>query len=408
MGRRNWNFVVGSALMMGAVLLTDAPEASACGGFFCNGTPTGPTPVVQAGERVMFEEMDDGRVRAYVQIRYDQGAPIGFSWVVPVMSVPELGIADAATFDQLDFATSPQFRFINAAGGTGGAGGGVGCAASDGRFADSPTSGGPGMEFDDGVRVWDDGRVGDYQTAVIEGRTGDDVRAWLVRNDYDIPAAADEIIDHYVYTGHVFAAFRYDPIDGVGGGSLPPVTITYDGGKPCVPIKITAIASTPILDVMVLAFGEGRARPDGEYTEIRPNYDAIRTDFTTPTQTTYTDEVDAAIEEAGHYAWVVEHASPTDMVQGVTDTEAQAMLSRNGYVTRFYTRFTPDRMEIDPEFSFTDERADVNRLHVIDTRNVTASSSAALSEDTRFAVPPILPAVFGAVGVALVWRRRRR
>ncbi len=393
---------------MGGVLVSESPVAEACGGFFCNGGgPAGPTPVVQAGERVMFEQTEDGRVRAYVQIRYDQGAPIGFSWIVPVMSVPELGVADAATFDQLDTATAPQFRFVNPGGSTfTGGSSGAGCAASDGAFA----GGAPTREADDsmspGVRIWDEDRVGDYQTAVIEGETGDDIRRWLVENDYDIPAAANDIIDSYVFTGHLFAAFRYDPIDGVGGGSLPPVTITYSGGKPCVPIRITAIASTPILDVMVLAFGEGRAHPDGEYVEITPDYNAIRTDFTTATQTTYTDEVDGALERAGGYAFVVEHASTTDLVQGTTDTEAQAILGRNRYVTRFYTRFTPDRMEVDPEFTVTAGRGDVNRLHVIDTSNRTASVTGGLS--SRYAAPPLFPAAIGLMGAMLVWRRARR
>jgi len=115
---------IGVGALAAIVAIAFWPEpAAACGGFMCNGGGVaGPTPVVQAGERVMFEQRPDGRIRAYVQIRYQQGAPVGFSWLVPVMGIPELGIADAATFDQLDNASSPQFRFVNGSVGFSGGG----------------------------------------------------------------------------------------------------------------------------------------------------------------------------------------------------------------------------------------------------------------------------------------------
>ncbi len=391
------------AFAIGLTTYSQTNVAEACGGFFCNGGggPTGPTPVVQAAERVMFEDLGEGRIRAYVQIQYTQqgGVPVGFSWIIPVTSVPELGIGDQATFDELDNATSPQFRFVNNNRG-GGGGGGVGCGGLS-------AAGAPRADLgeDGGVRVWDESRVGDYLTAVIESDDPEAILQWLADNGYDIPAAAEDTIDEYVYTGHLFTAFRYDPI-GPGSGTLPPVVLTYSGVKPCVPIKITAIASMPVLDVMVLAFGEGRARPDpeGEYVETVPDYNAIAPDFTAPTLTTYADEVDNAIAEAGSHAWVVEHAGETLNLGGITDPEARAIIERNRYVTRFYTRMTPEQMDVDPEFVFDDVADDVNRLHVIDNTNRVAALST--DESERMAMIPPL-SVFGAVLIALGWRRRR-
>lgn len=390
---------------IGAVALWPQP-AAACGGFMCNGAVGGPTPVVQAGERVIFEERQDGTIRAYVQIRYLQGTPVGFSWLVPVMGVPELGVADEATFDQLDSASAPQFRFVSSTPAPFTGGSGVGCGSSGarsadeaaGRATDSPMA--PG-----GVRVYEESRVGDYTTAIISADSGDEVRTWLLDNGYDIPERASEIIDHYVYTGHRFAAFRYDPLDGVSG-TLPPITITYRGTKPCVPIKITAIASVPVLDIMVMAFGEGRAVPDaeGEYVEVVPDYSNIVQDFSTPTQTSYWDEVDSAVMEAGGHGWVVEAAHSTTMLEGLTDPEAQALATHNRYVTRFYTRIPQEFMDVDPEFVFTPGYSDVNRLHVIDNTALTASSGAGSSSSgLRFAGAP-----FDIAGLALFWRRFRR
>lgn len=395
------------AFAIGLTTYSTTNVAEACGGFFCSGGgPSGPTPVVQAAERVMFEDLGDGMIRAYVQIQYTQqgGVPVGFSWIIPVTSIPELGVGDQATFDALDTATAPQFRFVSSTSGFGSGGGGVGCGASaDGSLAESA----PRAE-DGGVTVWDESRVGDYLTAIIEGDDPREILQWLADNGYDIPAEAENTIDEYVYTGHLFTAFRYDPI-GPGSGTLPPVVLTYGGLKPCVPIKITAIASMPVLDVMVLAFGQGRARPDpeGEYVETVPDYNAIQPDFTTPTLTTYADEVDAAIEASGSHAWVVEHASPTANLGAITDPEARAIIERNRYVTRFYTRMTPEQMDVDPEFVFDDAGDDVNRLHVIDNSGRVAALSSSSSEDRErmAAVPPLT--VFGAILVALGWRRRR-
>lgn len=325
------------------------------------------------------------------------------------MGVPELGVADPATFDQLDNASSPQFRFVNGTTGFGGGGGGgAGCGAVAGdaargaEFGDSPD----GAPADDGVQVWNESRVGDYTTAIIAGESGDAVRAWLLDNGYDIPERASEIIDHYVYTNHRFAAFRYDPLEA-SGGTLPPITITYAGTKPCVPIKITAIASVPVLDIMVLAFGEGRTRPDpaGDYVEIVPDYQNIRTDFTTPTQTTYWDEVDAAVMDAGGHGWVIEHASSTEMLEGLTDPEAIALARNNAYVTRFYTRMPPAFMDVDPEFVFTGDYADVNRLHAIDLNPMTASASTGSS---RSGLAFAGAAPVGLASLVLLGRRFRR
>ncbi len=392
--------VVGVAVGLWAL----APErAEACGGFFCNGGGTGPTPVVQAAERVIFEQRADGTVRAYVQIRYDQqgGPPVGFSWIIPVLAVPEVGIAEAATFDQLDAATAPQFRFIQNAApvASGGGGGGCGMAASD-SAARGGESGGT-MDVD-GVMVWESARVGDYETATLEGDTPEQLLEWLDLNGYDIPAEAADIVGEYVDEGHLFVAFKYAPI-GPGSGTLDPIVLTYRGEKPCVPIRITAVASTPVLDVMVLAFGPGRAAPEGAYLLTEPAYDAVRPDFTMATQTTYGTEVMRAIDAAGGRAFVTEFAGASDQLGAMTDREAQALVSRNPYVTRFYTRLTPEAMTVDPEFVFPGGD-DVARLHVIDISAPSARAASAASE-LRWALGP---ALLGLAGASLAWRRRRR
>jgi hypothetical protein len=401
-----WLFAL-CALVAGLGWAASPTTAEACGGFFCNGGGGGgPQPVVQAAERVIFEKHDDGTIRAYVQIRYDGNAPVGFSWIIPVLGLPEVSIAEASTFDQLDGQTNPQFRFVNrATGATGGGGGGTGCGFAAGDTAAG--RGAPGFEDGtmdvDGVMVWDAARVGDYETATISGETADQLIEWLQLNEYDIPEQAEALIADYVLEGHLFVAFKYEPI-GVGTGTLDPVVLTYTGEKPCVPLRITAIASVPLLDVMVLAFGPQRAAPEGVYMATEPDYAAVRQDFSAAVQTTYPIEVARAISDAGGRAFVTEYAAPTETLQGtVTDVEAQAILDRNAYVTRFYTRMAPEDMTVDPEFVFPGGD-DVPRFHVVDITPVSADARSTVS-GLRYAGAP---AVLLAAGLALAIRRRRR
>jgi len=382
--------------------------AEACGGFFCNGGGggTGPQPVVQAAERVIFEKHEDGTIRAYVQIRYDGNAPVGFSWIIPVLGLPEVSIAEASTFDQLDGQTNPQFRFINRAAASRGGGGGSGgaCLASADEGARSSFGAPSDSAMDvEGVTVWDETRVGDYETATLSGDTADQLLDWLVANEYDIPPEAGGLIEDYVVEGHLFVAFKYSPV-GIGTGTLDPVVLTYTGEKPCVPLRITAIASTPILDVMVMAFGPARAMPEGVYASTEPDYDAIRQDFSMANQTTYAVEVARAISDAGGRAFVTEYAAPTETIAGaLTDVEAQAIVDRNAYVTRFYTRMAPEDMTVDPEFDFPGGE-DVPRFHVIDITPVSADTSSTIS-GLRYAATP---GILALVGIGLFIRRRRR
>ena len=85
------------------LLLAIFSTVSACGGLFCQSTP-----VDQQAERIIFTVNDDGTITAYVQINYTGSAP-DFSWVVPVPSVPEVDVAEIASFDELSNLTAPLF-----------------------------------------------------------------------------------------------------------------------------------------------------------------------------------------------------------------------------------------------------------------------------------------------------------
>src|ERR1051325_5141137 len=92
------------ATILTLLLLSFAPQAHACGGFFCTNVP-----VDQAAERIIFAVNDgDGTIDAYVQINYT-GAPDAFAWVVPVPNPPKLDVANMPMIRELDRLSQPVY-----------------------------------------------------------------------------------------------------------------------------------------------------------------------------------------------------------------------------------------------------------------------------------------------------------
>ena len=90
----------GSALVatLLAVLLTPT-AALACGGFFCF-----TQPIDQSAERILYIRNSDS-ITVHIQISYT-GDDEQFSWVLPLMSVPQLGIGSDSVFPVLEQLTS--------------------------------------------------------------------------------------------------------------------------------------------------------------------------------------------------------------------------------------------------------------------------------------------------------------
>ena len=162
-------------------------EVSACGGFFCR-----TQPMNQAYERILF--VSDGEVvTTHVQIEYTGTAP-DFAWVLPVPTPPDLKVSHNEIFNQLGFATQPNFilnwddegecnlfwqvRFTAAEGATDDA---------NGR-----------------VEVVSEERVGPYDTAVITADDPEAISNWLIENGYNLDALGVDLLRPYVDEGFYF------------------------------------------------------------------------------------------------------------------------------------------------------------------------------------------------------------
>ena len=295
MGRAAWMFL----LAVGIAAAVWPREAKACGGFFCSRVP-----VDQSGERIIFT-VDGGRVEAHVQIQY-VGEAQDFAWIVPVHGVPTLSVGAPAFFSYLAQVTQPQFRLTwegsclfqrTAFGGT--------VAKDDSVPA---ASGSPGVE------VLQQSQVGPYDSVILSATDATALKTWLTSNGYDISATADSAIDPYVGQGYNFVALKLQKDRSVG--ELRPIVLAFEGTRPCVPIRLTAVAAQPNMPIIAYVFASARAVPVN-YRHVLIN--ETRIDWLSG-GSNYTQVASRAVDEAGGQAFLTElagstapFANPTDM-----------------------------------------------------------------------------------------------
>ena len=340
-----------------AATLSLPSAALACGGFFCSAQP-----VDQQAERIIFVQNDDSTVTSYVEIMY-QGEPEGFAWVVPVPEAPELDVWHGRAFTALDLATQPQFRWNG------------GCfddlAEADGD------GGGPPPPAPGEVDVLAQERVGPFDTVTV---ASDDPRAlveWLRVNGYRIVPEMEPFIALYTAEGMAFLAMKLAP--GEDAASIEPIKMTYAAAGPAVPLRLTAVAAQLEMGVKVWILGNERFGPVN-VPELVISDDELVMDPWTWT-TNYSALVAKAADEANGRGFVTELATPSaDLARAVRDSnvrqgedfeEAVAardaladLLDSKPYITRLYTRLSPEEMAIDPMFGAVGGE-DVSNVHQV-------------------------------------------
>ncbi|MFT6398979.1 MAG: MYXO-CTERM domain-containing protein [Bradymonadia bacterium] len=279
--------------------------ASACGGFFCNSS----APVDQTGEHIIFAvDAEANTTETHVLINYE-GPSEEFAWIVPVPSEPEIGLSSAAIFARLQQTLSPRFVPNWQTQGI--------CSWGDddiGFEADSagaPTAGG---ELDEeSVTVVASESVGPYDTVTLQATNADVLIDWLQDNDYDLPDDIIPFIEPYVLMGgdvH-FVAFKLQ--SDRDSGDLQPITLTYRGSKPMIPIQLTAVATQPDMGVTAYVLGDYQAVPEN-YLKVEVNY--ARVDWIN-WGSNYNSLVTEAMDEAGGHGFRTEFAGSTDIMDGM-------------------------------------------------------------------------------------------
>lgn len=265
-----------STVMAALFALGLSPQsASACGGFFCSSAP-----IEQAGETLVYGLEEDGTVTMAIQIRY-AGDDDDFAWILPVTAPPEISLGTDALFDGLHAATRPIFQTREVVEGT--CRSTPRCVTSDcatiyespGCGASSSSGGGWTGDYVDaspalvqdaapvadagvagGVTIFSRGPIGPYETVVLGATTAREVVDWLLTNGYDVPDSSLPLLEDYATTGHVFVALRLR--SNVETRIIRPIVLRIPTTEPCLPIRLTSIATVP--GMPITAFFLGRER----------------------------------------------------------------------------------------------------------------------------------------------------
>jgi hypothetical protein len=308
-----------------------APAARACGGFFCTNVP-----VDQSAERIIFTVNEAaGTIDAYVQINYT-GSPDQFAWVVPVPNPPKVDVADIATIDELDGLTRPNY---------------IAPPLPDDCPVPVPAAAGGD------VTVFGQGSVGPYDYAIVGSEDPRAMVQWLRDNGYQITPAMEPLVDVYVKEQMVFLAMKLQPQKEVK--DIQPVKMTYKSSKPMIPLRLTAVAANPDMAVVTWIFAKNQAEPEN-YAKIAIPDDQIV--FGMFSGTNYLSLVSQAADRNRGQAFVTEFAGPTKDL-GATDPTLSALLSQYPYLTRVYTRISPEEMTVDPVFRFNPDLPTISNVH---------------------------------------------
>ncbi len=337
-----------------ATLLMSTGSVFACGGLFCQ-----TVPVAQQAERIIFTMNADDTITAYVQINYTGDAP-DFSWVVPVPTVPEVDVAEIDTFDELDRLTQPIIMAPPI----------PDCVFQNIRM---PLGGNAmilesSMDMSAEVQVLASGTAGPYEYDVVDSPDPDALIEWLRENDYQVTEDMEPLIHVYNEEGMPFLAMKLQPESGAQ--DIQPVVMTYESEFPMIPIRLTAVAATPNMNILTWIFAGEQAFPEN-YEHITIQDKDIRGNRFTASGNNYMQLLDAAIDTENGLAMTTEYAQTTSELSNlqITDPLLQELTQDYAYVTRLLGRMSPEEMTLDPVFNFDGNRNDVSNIRDLTNRN---------------------------------------
>ena len=300
-----WKASIASVGLGCFVALIFTPNtADACG---CFAAPTPATPVIQAGEKILFARTAT-TVVAHIQIQYE-GEAEDFSWLIPVPAKPQVRLGAEEVFAQLEATTNPSFLYQQFPASCGGSG--FGCASED----DDAAAAGESISPDpDPEIIVEQSTAGPYEIAVIDADSTAPMLEWLQANRYVIPAGSESLLDSYINDDGYFVAIRLS--SGESTGDLQPIVIEYGSDRPMIPLILTRLGAVEDLGVLVWILGDDRAIPMN-YRHVVVNDEYV--DWINGASN-YTEVVARAIDEAeGGRAFVTEYAGSSDVMVGVLD-----------------------------------------------------------------------------------------
>lgn len=248
------NIVKLATVLLGAAVLSLSSRAEACG---CFAPPDSATPIVQAGERILFA-VQNGKVTAHIQIQY-AGDAKDFGWLLPLPSVPVLKVGTDELFTKLLAQTQPTY-VVKSVQGKACPSSGPSISLGCGSFAPNAS-----------IRTQDSGAlppptplvvrssVGPYEYAVLKADSKTEMLKWLSDNRFFIPTGTEDVVGPYIRPGSYFLALKLK--SGASAGDITPVVLEYASELPMIPLILTSVAAQANMGIQVWLVGNGRAIP---------------------------------------------------------------------------------------------------------------------------------------------------
>lgn len=322
----------------GLLAVAFVSTVTACGGLFCQNVP-----VDQQAERIIFTVNPDETITAYVQINYTGSAP-DFSWVVPVPSVPKVDVAEIDSFNELSNLTAPVFIPPLM----------PDCAMIPMAASSVQESAGGNVE------VLASGVAGPYAYDVVTSPDPNELITWLRTNNYRITEEMEPLVRVYTDEGMVFLAMKLQPDQGAQ--DIQPVVMTYNSTQPMIPLRLTAVAANPNMNVITWILGNAQALPTN-YAHPTIEDSDLRYSFNSSDGTNYLQLVDQTVDLYSGRAFITEYAASTSaLAQAANDPLVKKLLTDYRYVTRVFGRISPEEMTVDPVFKLSDDVADVSNV----------------------------------------------
>ena len=380
-----------SAVFLTALL---APSAAlACGGLFCSGLQ--PVPVEQTGERILFEvDPETETVTTTVDIQYG-GAPDAFSWILPIavnddMPVPDLAVTPPDVLRILELATPPTIIPPQTKCSTPRPPGlfGVARGAGGGDLATQAPN-------DGGVDVTDLPTVGPFDNELIQSGSAQALIDWLNDNDYLVTPAMEPAIADYVGEGLAFLGVKLVP--GSDVSEIQPLSVTWPGTEPMIPLRLTSISAEPEMGVLVFVLGASNYEAI-TWQSMELDIDRLQSNPVSG-QNNYHALLSLQLDEVGGQGFITEMSADTTTIGNLTNNigsfaagsgtqedfdASQAalaeMLQRNDFLTRFHGRAHPEEMTMDPVFGPSADALVSGTLDLSDRPRVEACGNAAATD----------------------------
>lgn len=354
-------------------------------------------PPVTMDQQMSVIYAHDGVVELHARMVVSPGSE-KFAWVFPIAPGAMLSLGDEELFGELGALTKPSVSIVDEREDEGG-GVAIGCGSAerDGSIGSTDD------EYVDGATVIDQGTLGDYEYAIIEGDTAQDVTTWLQDNGYAVPDTLVEAAGPYVEMGMQFAGIRLarpDLVDAEVDVQTPLViTSTASPDSILYPLAFSAISADKTMPVLLYVIGDQRATvANYDMTTIDDVADHMKAGQIDYEYRSYASAIDDLTTDAkDQRLFVAEYAGSLADLTG-SFPAVDALTGGEGYLTRLSSRVPVGHLV---DVSLDWQAAD-------DLSNIVKRTIPADKGGCMIAALPRAAGVYWPILVVLVAVRRRR